>query len=99
MSGPLLFGPPQLSVLCAATLPDARLSTEHHRYTYGMEPRRSDGRQVLASFASWDDFARSLDRVELSPPRDNYGETQTPATAARVASSPVAGVEGDSPTR
>ena len=95
LSGPLLFSPSQVLVLCPAHF-EARLSTAHHSYTYVMEPRRSDGRQVLAS---WDDFARSLDHVEWSPPHDNYGEAQTPATMARVATGLVAGVEGDSPTR
>ncbi len=58
-----------------------------------MPSTRSDGRKVLASFKSWEDFGHSLDHVELRPPVDNYGETRQPAKVASSAARTSATVQ------
>jgi hypothetical protein len=66
-----------------------------------MASARSDGRKVLASFNSWEDFGRSLDHTELHPPtRDDVPRVKLdgpPATAAQIDAAFRAGTEH--PTR
>jgi hypothetical protein len=53
-----------------------------------MGSTRSDGRKVLASFKSWEDFGHSLDHTELHPPtRDDVPRVKLdgpPATAVEI---------------